>query len=61
MEIEALQTEEDYKNALLEVHPYFDTEPMPGSADAERFEQLLELIEAYEVKHKLIVSSDDEE
>ena len=46
-----LRTEEDYKAALSEVSACFDTEPAPGTPDGDRFEILLTLIEAYEVKH----------
>lgn len=44
-------TEEDYEWALGEVEQYFDTEPEPGSPDADRFNILVGLIEAYEGRH----------
>ncbi len=54
MEIHPIRTEEDYKVALREVSAYFDNEPVPGSANGDRFEILLTLVEAYESKHHAI-------
>jgi HTH-type transcriptional regulator/antitoxin HigA len=51
MEIRPIKTEEDYKAALREVSAFFDNEPEPGSADGDRFEVLITLVEAYEAKH----------
>jgi HTH-type transcriptional regulator/antitoxin HigA len=51
MEIRPIKTEEDYKAALREVSAFFDNEPAPGSAEGDRFEVLITLIEAYEAKH----------
>ena len=51
MEIRPIRTEEDYKAALREVSAFFDNEPVPGSAEGDRFEVLLTLVEAYEAKH----------
>ncbi|CAH1677749.1 hypothetical protein CHELA41_24438 [Hyphomicrobiales bacterium] len=51
MEIRALNTEADYDQALVEVERYFLNEPTPGTADAERFTALVNLIEAYENQH----------
>jgi len=48
MEIRPIRTEEDYKAALGEVSAYFDNEPTPGTAEGDRFEVLLTLVEAYE-------------
>ena len=50
MEIRPLHTDADYKAALREVSAYFDSEPNPGTADGDRFEILLTLVEAYEAK-----------
>ncbi|CAH1658007.1 hypothetical protein CHELA1G11_12970 [Hyphomicrobiales bacterium] len=41
----------EYEQALVEVERYFLNEPMPGTADAERFTALVNLIEAYENQH----------
>ena len=51
MEIRPIKSEEDYKAALREVSAYFDSEPVPGSAEGDRFEVLITLLEAYEAKH----------
>ena len=51
MEIHPIRTEEDYRAALREVSIFFDNEPDPGSADGDRFEVLLTLVEAYEARH----------
>lgn len=44
-------TEEDYEWALSEVEQYFDAEPGPESPEADRFNILVGLIEAYESRH----------
>src|SRR5574343_530553 len=54
MEICPIRTEEDYKAALREVSAYFNEQPAPGTADGDRFEILLTLVEAYESKHYVI-------
>lgn len=51
MEIRPIKTEDDYKAALREVSAYFDNEPAPNSAEGDRFEVLITLIESYEAKH----------
>jgi HTH-type transcriptional regulator/antitoxin HigA len=51
MEIRPIKTEEDYKATLREVSAFFDNEPVPGSAEGDRFEVLITLVEAYEAKH----------
>ena len=51
MEIRPIKTEEDYHAALREVSACFDNEPVPGSAEGDRFEVLITLVEAYEAKH----------
>ena len=51
MNIHPIRTKTDYKRALREVSAYFDDEPEPGSAEGDRFEILLTLVEAYEAKH----------
>ncbi len=54
MDIRPIRTEEDYKAALREVSAYFDNQPAPGTADGDRFEILLTLVEAHEAKHYVI-------
>jgi HTH-type transcriptional regulator / antitoxin HigA len=51
MEIRPIKTEGDYKTALRELSAYFDREPVPGSAEGDRFEVLVTLVEAYEAKY----------
>lgn len=58
MEIRPIRTEDDYKAALREVSAFFDNEPVPGSAEGDRFEVLITLVEAYEAKHYAICPPD---
>jgi HTH-type transcriptional regulator/antitoxin HigA len=51
MDIRPLRNEADYSWALKEIEPYFAEEPKKGSAEADRFDVLAALIEAYEDKH----------
>ena len=51
MEIKPIRTEQDYETALAAVAPFFGAEPEPGSIEADRFEIMVMLIEAYEAKH----------
>ncbi len=50
MDIRPIKTEADYEWALKEVEQYFEDEPTPGTPEAERFDVLSTLIEAYEAK-----------
>jgi HTH-type transcriptional regulator/antitoxin HigA len=45
-----IRNERDYDRALKEIAVYFDDEPKRGTAEADRFDVLATLIEAYEVK-----------
>lgn len=58
MNIRPVRTEEDYKAALQELSAYFDNEPEPGTEEADRFEILITLVEAYEAKRFPIDSPD---
>lgn len=58
MDIKPIRTEADYEWALGEISPYFDHEPQPGSPDADRFDVLADLIEAYEARHWPIEPAD---
>jgi HTH-type transcriptional regulator/antitoxin HigA len=51
MDIRPIRNEADYEAALKEIEPYFEQEPAPGSPDADRFDVLATLIEAYERVH----------
>jgi HTH-type transcriptional regulator/antitoxin HigA len=48
MDIRPIRNEGDHKWALAEIEKYFDREPVQGSPDADRFDVLATLIEAYE-------------
>ncbi len=58
MEIKPIRNEQDYDWALKEVEQYFETEPALASPEADRFEVLATLIEAYEAKHWPIDGAD---
>lgn len=49
--IRPLRTTADYEAALDEIERYFDREPKPGTAEADRFDLLALVIEDYERKH----------
>lgn len=51
MAIRPIRTEADYDWALKEIEPYFEREPKRGAPEADRFDVLATLIEAYEAKH----------
>jgi HTH-type transcriptional regulator/antitoxin HigA len=51
MEIQPIRSDDDYRVALREVSTFFDNEPEPASPEGDRFEVLLTLVEAYEIKH----------
>jgi HTH-type transcriptional regulator/antitoxin HigA len=51
MDIRAIRTEADYEWALAEVALYFEHEPESGSPEADRFDVLSDLIEAYESRN----------
>lgn len=48
MEIRAIRTDEDLDWALAEIEQYFDAPPALGTEEADRFDILTDLIEAYE-------------
>jgi HTH-type transcriptional regulator/antitoxin HigA len=51
MDIRPIRTEADYDWALKEIEHYFAREPKRGTPEADRFDVLAALIEAYEAKH----------
>jgi HTH-type transcriptional regulator/antitoxin HigA len=51
MDIRPIRTEADYDWALAEITRYFDNQPDPGTPEADRFDVLAALIEAYENQH----------
>ena len=58
MDIRPIRNKKDYEAALKTVSPWFDQEPEAGSEDADRFEILITLIQAYEAKHHPITPPD---
>jgi HTH-type transcriptional regulator/antitoxin HigA len=56
--IRPILTEADYDWAIAEITRYFDNEPVPGMPEADRFDVLAELIEAYEAKHYPVAETD---
>ena len=56
--IRAIRTETDYDRALAEIEQYFLKEPEPDTADADSFDVLAALIEAYEAKYWPIEPAD---
>ncbi|MBN9072145.1 MAG: XRE family transcriptional regulator [Rhizobiales bacterium] len=51
MDIRPIRTIKDYEWALAEVAAYFDSPPAAGSAEADRFDVLSDLIEVFENRH----------
>lgn len=49
-DIRPIRNEDDYSAALIAVEQFFNNEPTPGSAEADAFDVLSALIEAYENK-----------
>jgi HTH-type transcriptional regulator / antitoxin HigA len=47
-DVRPIRTPDDLEWALAEVEPYFDHPPQPNSPEADRFDILSDLIEAYE-------------
>ena len=58
MDIRPIRTEADYDWALAEIAQYFAQEPEPGSPEADRFDVLAALIQAYETQHWAIDTPD---
>lgn len=51
MDVRPIRNDDDLTWALDEVARYFEQEPAPGTPDADRFDVLSTLIEAYENAH----------
>ena len=58
MDVRAIRSEADYDWALGEIEAYFENEPARGTPEAERFDVLAALIEAYEAREHPIVAPD---
>jgi HTH-type transcriptional regulator/antitoxin HigA len=57
MEIMPIKTERDHREALTEIEKLLDSRP--GSADFDRMEVLVTLVEAYKARHFPIPAPDD--
>lgn len=51
MDVRPIRSEADYDWALAALEVYFEHEPEPGTADADRFDVLSALVGAYEDAH----------
>jgi len=49
--IRPIKTQDDYEWALVEIEKYFNNQPQLGTPEADRFDVLSILIEAYEADH----------
>jgi HTH-type transcriptional regulator / antitoxin HigA len=49
--IKPIKTDADLAWAIGEIEPYFDAPPTPGTPEADRFDVLADLIEAYENRY----------
>jgi HTH-type transcriptional regulator / antitoxin HigA len=58
MEVRPLRSEADYDTALKAIEAFFETEPQPGSPEADRFDLLALVIADYEHKHWAIEAPD---
>ena len=56
--VRPLRTEADYDAALVEIARYFENPPELGTTEADRFDLLATVIEAYEAKHWPIEPAD---
>jgi HTH-type transcriptional regulator/antitoxin HigA len=48
MDVRPIRNDDDLAWAIAEIAPYFDNQPDPGTPEADRFDVLADLIEAYE-------------
>jgi HTH-type transcriptional regulator / antitoxin HigA len=58
MDVRPIRTDEDLAWAIREIEQYFDELPEPGSPEADRFDVLTALINAYENDHHPIPETD---
>lgn len=58
MNVRPIRAEDDLTWALAEIAPYFERRPEPETADADRFDVLATLIEAYEARYHEVPPSD---
>jgi HTH-type transcriptional regulator/antitoxin HigA len=57
MKIKPIKNDFDHRQALIEIEKLLDSRP--GSADFDRMEVLVTLVEAYEASHYPIPTPDD--
>ncbi len=55
--LKRLFSESEYRAALREASAFFENEPEPGTPEGDRFEALLEIVEAFEAEHCAIGSA----
>jgi HTH-type transcriptional regulator/antitoxin HigA len=58
MDVRPIRTDADLAWAIAEVAPYFDDPPAPGTPEADRFDVLSDLIEAYESRQFSVEAAD---
>jgi HTH-type transcriptional regulator / antitoxin HigA len=58
MDVRAIHDDADYDWALKEIEAYFETIPVPGSPEADRFDVLAALIKDYENRYLDIPDAD---
>ena len=58
MDVKPIRNDADLDWALAEVEQYFDSPPTPGTPEADRFDVLTDLIEAYESRRYPIDAPD---
>ena len=58
MDVRAIRSDADYAWAIEQIEPYFDTVPVPGTPEADRFDVLSALIKDYEERHVAIPDAD---
>jgi HTH-type transcriptional regulator/antitoxin HigA len=58
MNVRPIRTDADLAWAIAEVTAYFDEPPAPGTLEADRFDVLSELIEAYENRRFAVEAAD---
>lgn len=56
--VRPIRNDTDLDWAITEITPYFETPPAEGSEEADRFDILAGLIEAYEARHHAIEAPD---
>ncbi len=58
MDIRPIHTESDYKSTLREISGLMESDPELGTADGDRLDILVTLVQAYEAKHVPVSAPD---